>query len=171
MSKGILPQVDGFNEYAQCYSIIDKELSESLFLEDLRVNQFEMLDFRKDDYEFEHVSLIMKALGKLHAISFALRDQQPELFAKVTSNLDELYYRTDNEDFSLFLTAMGDRAIDALNERNLPESKDKFAHAIENGYDKTGADCINGKLAEPYTVFCHGNNDFYCFLHLLFITK
>lgn len=168
MSKGILPQVDGFNEYAQCYSIIDKELSESLFLEDLRLSRFEMLDFRKDDYEFEHVALIMKALGKLHAISFALRDQQPELFARVTSNLDELYYRTDNEDFSLFLTAMGDRAIDALNGRNLQEAKEKFARAIENGYDKAGADCINGKLAEPYAVFCHGKNYLYRVLSFVF---
>lgn len=148
--------MDGFNEYAQCYSIIEKELSESLFLEDLKVNQFEMLDHRKEDLTFEHVALVMKALGKLHAISFALRDQQPEIFAKVTSNLEELYYRTDNEDFTIFLTTMGQRAINTLNEQNLPKLVEKFAHAIEKGFDATGAQCVIGKLAEPYAVLCHG---------------
>lgn len=148
--------MDGFNEYAQCYSIIDKKFSESLFLEDLRSNQFEMLDHRKDDLTFEHVALVMKALGKLHAISFALRDQQQETFAKVTSNLDELYYRTDNEDFSNMLESLGNQAMDVLNGRNLVELKEKFASAIKKGYDKVGAECIDGKLAEPYTVLCHG---------------
>lgn len=148
--------MNGFNEYAQCYSIIEKELSESLFLEDLRVNQFEMLDHRKEDLTFEHVALVMKALGKLHAISFALRDQQPEIFAKLTSNLEELYYRTDNEDFTIFLTAMGQRAINTLNERNLPKLVEKFARAIERGFAVTGAQCVVGKMAEPYTVLCHG---------------
>lgn len=165
MSKGIVPLLDGFNEYAQCFGVIEKEFSESLFLEDLRLNDFEMMDFRRDDLTFEHFELVMKALGKLHAISFALRDQQPETFAKITSNLDENYFRNDNEDFTTFLTAMGNRAINTLNERNRPELKEKFTRAIEKGYSKAGFELVTGKLAEPYTVLCHGRT----LLNFLFV--
>lgn len=60
LSKDIIPEEEGFNEYAKCYHIIKEELSESLFLEDLRVNQYEMLDHRTQILTFDHVSLVMK---------------------------------------------------------------------------------------------------------------
>lgn len=60
LSKDIIPEEEGFNECAKCYHIIKEELSESLFLEDLRVNQYEMLDHRTQILTFDHVSLVMK---------------------------------------------------------------------------------------------------------------
>lgn len=115
-----------------------------------------MLDHRKEDLTFEHVALVMKALGKFHAISFALRDQQPNKFAQVTINLTEMYYRANDKDFVIFLNSVGNRTIKTLNEANHTELSAKFARSIEKGFAEAGVECVTGELAEPYAVLCHG---------------
>lgn len=45
-----------------------------------------MIDRRNEIIKADHVKLIMQALGKWHAISFALKDQQPEKFQQLASN-------------------------------------------------------------------------------------
>lgn len=157
IKKGVIPREQGFNEYAQCYKIIEETLSESLFLEDLRVNNFTMLDHRKENLTFEHVALVMSALGKLHAISFALRDQKPEQFTKVTSKvLTEMYYRANDKGFVIFLNSVARQTIDTLNEVNRTDLSAKFARLIEKGFAESAVECITGEFAEPYAVLCHG---------------
>lgn len=71
-SKGIIPEENGFHEYPKCYKTIDAEVDESLIFEDLKADHFEMFD-RRQEIGADHVRLIMNALGKYHALSFALR--------------------------------------------------------------------------------------------------
>lgn len=71
-SNGIIPEESGFYEYPNCYKTIDTDENETLILQDLKADQFEMFD-RLQVITFDHIQLIMKALGKYHALSFALR--------------------------------------------------------------------------------------------------
>lgn len=71
-SRGICVDKSGFHEYPKCYKTIDSDVDETVILEDLRRDRFEMFD-RMQVIRIEHVRLIMSALGKYHAISFALR--------------------------------------------------------------------------------------------------
>lgn len=63
---------EGFYEIPECYGTIMTEFEEVLFFEDLKASGFEMFD-RHKCITFDHVRLVMEALGKFHAISFALK--------------------------------------------------------------------------------------------------
>lgn len=75
-SNGIIPETDGFHEVPKCYKTLSNDIEETLIFEDLRENQFEMFD-RFEQIGIDHVRLIMVALGKYHALSFALRVRSP----------------------------------------------------------------------------------------------
>lgn len=88
---------DCFTEYPECYRCIDTVPVESIFLEDLNVREFKIIDRYTEEVSAEHVYLIMKALGKYHAISYALKDQQPEKFEEFASNCTELIFRPEDD--------------------------------------------------------------------------
>lgn len=72
-SKGIMNETDGFVEYPKCYRTIDEEPIETLFLEDMSVRGFSIINRYTQEVTADHAYLVMKALAKLHAISFALK--------------------------------------------------------------------------------------------------
>lgn len=71
-SRGIIPDENGFHEFPKCYKTIDSDMNEALIFQDLRDEKFEMFD-RFAELTIDHVLLVMRTLGKFHAISFALR--------------------------------------------------------------------------------------------------
>lgn len=71
-SCGVVPEENGFYQYAPCYKVIASDANESLVFRDLRQDDFLMFD-RLQELTFDHVQLVMRALGKFHGISFALR--------------------------------------------------------------------------------------------------
>lgn len=92
-SKGVVIN-HAFTEYPKCYHTVDGELQESLVLEDLCVHNFRLINKPTEKPNVDHINLILIALAKLHAISFAMEDQQPEKFKKLISKLDETYLRS-----------------------------------------------------------------------------
>lgn len=119
---------DGFSEYPICYKSITTEPIETMFFEDMTQADFTMVD--KDEITSEHILLTMKALGKysnvesmvpcdfmqnnkrillfwigkFHAISLALKDQEPEKFAEILSGLNEIFFVSGAE--SIFADQM-----------------------------------------------------------------
>lgn len=71
-SRGIIPEENGFHETPICYKTIDDDMNESLIFQDLHDCDFHMFD-RLVDLPIDHVMLVMRTLGKFHALSFALR--------------------------------------------------------------------------------------------------
>lgn len=94
-SKGVVVEETGFHEYPKCYRTVDEEPSESVFMEDLSVRDFRIIDRFTEDITVDHVNLVMQSLAKLHAISFVLKHEQPDKFKQLTSNLPELFIRDD----------------------------------------------------------------------------
>lgn len=74
-ARGIIPEESGFHEIPICYKSIDSDLEETLILEDLRVSGYEMFD-RLAEPTIDRVLLVMRTLGKFHALSFAIRVRQ-----------------------------------------------------------------------------------------------
>ncbi|KAF5292326.1 hypothetical protein FQA39_LY03360 [Lamprigera yunnana] len=64
---------------------------EVLIIEDLKVLGFQLLNHRVS-IDYNQALMVMKALGKLHAISFAIRDQKPNLFNEFCVNTEEEFY-------------------------------------------------------------------------------
>lgn len=96
--KGI-PTAQMFTEYPVCYKSIKTEPIESLFFEDMNLTEFMMID--KDQLTTEHVLIVMRTLAKFHALSFALKDQEPEKFSELLHGLNEIFFvRGENSVFA-----------------------------------------------------------------------
>lgn len=123
---------------------------------DLALEEFTMID--KSDVTVEHVLLVMKALGKFHALSFAIKDQEPEKFSEMVSELDEmLFMRGLSTKFSSYINFSATIALKCITD-------DKDAHLLKalldlyekNQYDQI-AELCNGNESEPYSVITHGD--------------
>lgn len=156
LSKGVNPIVNGFNEYAKCYFTISKELSESLFLEDLKQRHFEMMK-RNEPISYDHMSLFMKALGKFHAISFAVKDQQPDKFNELTGCVFEHYWDLLKSDMKNHYFDMLKRLTSVLEEEKHFDLLHRFRKVVGEDCSATILQLVSGKAAEPCAVICHGD--------------
>lgn len=157
LSKGVNPSQNGLYERAKCYGSISEQFSEAIFLEDLRLRQFEVVDIRHESLSFEHVSLVMKALGKFHAISFALKDQQPDKFSRFTNQIPELFWTFHQTEYKDHFRNMFDRLKSCMEEENRSDLSAKFQQFIGRDRIDRVFEMVAGSSAEPYSVICHGD--------------
>lgn len=149
-------QRDGFHEYARCYHSIDTEMSECLLLEDLRVKKMEMINFRTTPLTYDHAALVMRAIGKFHAISFALKDQQPQKFKQLTKELTELYYKLDDK-LVTFTEDLLKLIFKSMQRSNRPDLIEKMRNQTKDGFIKNVRQIVSSEAAGPYAVICHGD--------------
>lgn len=125
-----------------------------------------MLNQRKDSVTYDHMSLMMKALGKFHAISFAIKDQQPEKFKQFASFVSEQFWNGSNSDFGDHFKMMFNRMEKLLEEENRYDLLDKVKQSVIKGLPATAKYLVSSEAAEPYAVICHGdlttNNTMFC---------
>lgn len=155
-SRNIVVRKEGFHEYSVCFKSIDEEPFECLFLQDLSERNFQMID--KNDLTVEHVLLVMKALGKLHAISLALKDQQPEKFTEILDGLREQHFKHGYG--SGLVTLYNNAAMSVINA--ITDDKDiHLLNSVLKLYEKnqfeTLIDCVDANDSEPYSVVIHGD--------------
>lgn len=95
-----------------------------LIMEDLRAKNFDM--WPKDEHiALDHELMLMKALGKLHGVSFAMKDQRPEEFAP-HKKLTDTFGPIVRGKLKLFLDKTLLRAGDALTDPKHKEYIRKF---------------------------------------------
>lgn len=94
--KGLTNE-NGFYGFPTCYyAISDIAKNEHmLIMKDLRPIGFALWN-KLVPIDFENVRLLMKALGRFHALSFAIRDQRPEIFATFEEYEDVFIKMLDN---------------------------------------------------------------------------
>ncbi|XP_055296755.1 uncharacterized protein LOC129565669 [Sitodiplosis mosellana] len=155
-SRAIVAGNDGFFEYPQCYKFLDAEPFECLFLQDVTEKGFEMIN--KDELTVEHILLVMQALGKLHAISFAMKDQQRDKFSDIVNGLHEHFFR---HGYNAVVAEMHkNAAINVINA--ITDEKDShLLEAVLKMYEISQFDilvnCVDANEAEPYSVVIHGD--------------
>lgn len=156
-TKGIIPEENGFKEYAKCYKNLTDDLEEAVFLEDLSLKDFRMHD-RFESPSADLVKVVMRALGKLHAISFAIKDQWPETFAKY-KELEEIFtQRKDDELFTNYLNNLSEIGCNSLSK----EGDDEYFQRTQAFFETETLfnrmiELVDGSKAEPYAVVCHGD--------------
>lgn len=79
-----------FNCTVKYYNACLDEGFEGLLLEDLKAENYKHWN-RRLAMDENHAKVVLKELGRLHALSFAIRDQAPEDFKTLTSNLDDIF--------------------------------------------------------------------------------
>lgn len=155
--KGIDVEKDGFHQVPHCFESLTEEPYEGLFMEDLKASKFEMFDRHKDTTA-EHVNLVMAALGKYHAISFAIKDQQPELIEGYRG-MKDIFIQRDNEakdQMKPWFDLMKQQAIDSVkDDEDLTKTLGKIVETKD--FIKLMEECVTGGPAEPYAVLTHGD--------------
>ncbi|XP_050086877.1 uncharacterized protein LOC126571973 [Anopheles aquasalis] len=153
--KGI-SEADGFFNAPKCYhTYCNEETEESIIImEDLRLQSYRMWDKMKT-VNYEHARLVMEQLGRLHAVSLALKRDKPEEFEhfKVPDPIHVMM--PENSPFEMIMKKMIADAIETLEPADTKE-RSKMQHLLEN-FRQEMLRCSNSDLAEPYTVLGHGD--------------
>lgn len=153
-SKGVIFEEHGFSEYPKCYANIDMDLSECIFLEDLSMRGFSMC---AEGINADHVRLAMKSLGKFHAISFALKDQEPKKFEELTSNLDELFIRKEFDHWRELFNKQSDSMLKLLSDKEDAALLAKVQKLFEKDALDVAADCLDLESTGPASIITHGD--------------
>lgn len=148
---------DGFIEHPKMYRAVDVDFNESIFLEDLRDRNFSIIDRFTQEINADHVRLMMQCLGKFHAISLTLNDQQPQKFKEVASKLVELYFRPDNKVSRDFYNSTVESIFNAVSGKEDALLLSKMKKVFEKDVVDVAADCVLADLDAPTSVIRHGD--------------
>ncbi|XP_072377280.1 uncharacterized protein [Diabrotica undecimpunctata] len=136
------------------YSLNDKN-AQVILIENVTNKGYRMHDRRKA-FDMDHCKLILREYGKLHAISFAFRDQHPEEFKDLCKRFPDIhaifaaqndmqeYVKSRIEEMANVLKMTGDVELSVRLEAELEDAfkiEDKEIRAVD-GQD----------------VICHGDN-------------
>lgn len=111
---------------------------------------------KQENLTVEHILVIMRALGRFHAVSFAVRDQDPEKFWEIVKNLKEIFFVRGGP-----LTSLANEAekvaIECIDDDNDAYLLRAMLQLYEkNQYDQL-VDLIHSNECEPYAVMLHGD--------------
>lgn len=157
-SKGVIVDENGFYEYPKCYRTVADEPDECVLLEDLSIRSFTMIDRHTDEVSADHVRLVMQCLGKFHAISFALKDQQPAKFAELASSVNEIFLRNDDDNaLSGYFANQSKAAIDVVSGENDAQMMAKVMKLFEKTPMEIAAHCVDSESAGSAAIITHGD--------------
>ena len=146
----------GFFNFPKCYfAEFNKERDDSLIImEDLRTTDHKMWDkFVPTNYE--HTKLFVAALGRFHALSFAMKHERPEQFAKFKQLNDQMTEKMTGDQMVMMMQSSIDRAVGTLND-NEQQKKNKILNVKDN-FASIMRELVSGAMAEPYSIIGHGD--------------
>lgn len=111
---------------------------------------------RHSEVTFQHAVLVMRVLGKLHAMSYGLRDQNFERLSPYRKLVDLFTVRKDSSLLRQYIDMQVEKAKNTL----MPDDVillAKFCDIFSNGAMTVILECVDGELAEPFSVVCHGD--------------
>lgn len=133
-----------FKHYPRCIAASSVCEDEYVLLNDLSLQGFSNSD-RPTPLPYDKCVAVLKTLAKFHAISFAMKDQQPEVWAKVTSKLNEIMFTAPiNESFENFLRKNVDYSLTTLDPEQDEIVIEKLLKFKEN-YAEFMVDCCAEK--------------------------
>ena len=154
--KGINVDHDGFHHIPFCYKTLTDDPFEGLYFEDLKAKGFEMFD-RFKDVTREQVILVMKALAKMHAIFFSIKDQKPHLIQSYREMVDIFLQRENDENMNLWFENVKKQAKDTISNFTNQDLLKKIDDLLKLKFFELLKLCITSEHAEPYAIVCHGD--------------
>lgn len=106
---------DGFFKYPKSYLAVADATKNHyvIVMENVKVSSYELWDKMKP-INFATSSIFLAALGRFHGLSFALRDQKPELFKKLLDSGSVVAVMLERLNFINMMTASFDKAKEHL---------------------------------------------------------
>ncbi|XP_053682762.1 uncharacterized protein LOC128733151 isoform X2 [Sabethes cyaneus] len=145
-----------FNQIPRCLRTCLVECEEVILMRDLKEDGFDMFD-RHKELSVEHFRLVIKALGRLHALSFALKDQHPERIEQFRGMKELFTSREEDEQMDAWFTVLITRTLETLDPEKEPDVYAKTKKALDGKFMDMVKELTLGEAAEPYAVICHGD--------------
>lgn len=149
---------DGFFEFPKCYEIVRDEKpfgDHAIVMENLNEKGFYMWN-KANDIDFDHSASVLKVLGKLHAVSFAIRDQEPEKFKEFMQRTSVFHEEVSKSTGAqIFQRSYIEKAI-----RSLHPSETRLIQRMENlqsTYRNLLSEIKSNTKCEPFGVLVHGD--------------
>ena len=145
-----------FTSYAQYYGSSIEVGKEFILMKDLKHFNYFMCN-RKEVMDFEHSLLVFQELGRLHSLSFAMKDKNPYLFRALSKNCKDIFFNNCNLE-QMSESFEGNRqfvleAFDTVKDGDVIEKVNKF---FEDGFKRT-LQWISPEAAGDYAVIGHGD--------------
>lgn len=151
--RGILKP---FKSFAKYYSSIMDDSNEALVMEDMKELGFKLKD-RHDPLDFNHILLVMREYGRFHALSYAVRDQEPELFQELSDNTQESFFSSIKSDVMYkSIELQSDKALNSLDPIKHKVAYEKFKSFQSKMVDLI-KEVIKSETAGKYGVITHGD--------------
>lgn len=117
-----------------------------------------MVDRNTETVTIDHVRLYLRALAKYHAISLALKDQQPKQFQEFTCNLHDIHNQRDNQGMRQFYAHQMENILktvtaDKVHEHLLEKLKKQFGSDVLD----LVVDGIEAESMESASVISYGD--------------
>lgn len=145
---------EGYTAYPKCYAAIANSQTDQyyLILEDVRARNFTMRP-KTLAVSVNHAFLIVEHLAKLHAVSFALKDQRPAIYDRLRTvdDLSTKFFRTPH--MSNVFMATYDRAIAVLDDPH----HIRIVDDMKVNHVKYLTSFLTGDACDPYGVIVHGD--------------
>lgn len=151
--RGVL---EPFKSFAKCYFTSSKNLNEVLVMENMKEHGFFLKD-RHQSLNSEDVMVVMREYGKFHAVSFAIRDQEPELFKELADNVKGHFFQHwTPEQMKQGSQHQHEKIIKALEALDDKVALQKFKEFRDNCEERI-LETVNWKSCGDYGVIAHGD--------------
>lgn len=151
--RGLSPE-DGFFGFPKCYKAVADEESNQflLILEDLKPKGFVMWPKEKI-VALDHFQLILQEIAKFHAVSFAMRDQEPDVFEEFQNISDHVIAAFKTPKLRGMVLRSHQRVLDVL--RN--ENHSKYIHDLRDNFVEIYIKCLGEGEAGRFGAMTHGD--------------
>lgn len=141
-----------FNCYPKCYATSLRPGDEALVLDNLKISGYGLWD-RFTPLNEDHTVAVLKEYGRLHALSYALRDQKPQAFQRITEGFQDLIGNIVETRWKPFFSKTLDVVGDLLKSEGNIVAAEKIA-SVKSEIVQI-ATCASSK--DPHSVILHGD--------------
>lgn len=120
-----------FNPLAKIYKCVVKKNIDLIMLENLKTSGYEVCD-KRQPLSSQHLKLALVDYGKLHALSFAMRDQKPDLYQHITKDLKSVLKAHTLNVLSPFLPTLFNQVLDLLLKKQEFDVHSKLKHLLDH---------------------------------------
>lgn len=143
-----------FNCFPKCYVAFHEDgNSESIIImQDLRQAGYQLWDKRKQT-PYESVRLLMQQIGRFHGLSFAIRDQNPQLFQEFQDMAPILVEICSTSGLAAMINSCHTKVISLLEN---PEDVEAM-QSIAKNWKQIFLDGVDADLLGQFGVVNHGD--------------
>lgn len=143
-----------FSSFTDCLKSSSEDKDEALIMTDMKALGYSLQN-RKKALDYNHVKFIMTELARLHAVSFAILDQKPELFEEFSKMRKNLMSELDHTGFEQQTEMQLDKAQNTLDPETDKKEIERFQE-FRKDYLTAMKDILED-VCDPYCVIRHGD--------------